>query len=302
MADQLTFHEAFPETWFEQQYNLRAHDPDYQDRILANWTSRSHDARARLRGTPSIRYGKGERQTLDFFPCTSPDAPTLIYFHGGYWQRGDKSIYSFLAEPFVEGGSHVVIAGYDLCPSVTVTEITRQARDAIAFVWRNAAELGVDRHRISVIGHSAGGHIAQMMMGTDWIAYDPHLPADFLTCGIPISPLSYLEPVRRTTSLNAAIRMTPQEAEEQSPMIANPPNTAAPQLVAVGGEETSEFLRQARLYVDAFTDGTRTIALHIVPDVDHLGIINRLADQDSTFHHRVRAMIFAPLEASHQSL
>ncbi|MEL7544248.1 MAG: alpha/beta hydrolase fold domain-containing protein, partial [Pseudomonadota bacterium] len=166
-------------------------------------------------------------------------------------------------------------------------------RDAVAYIWRNAGDLGLDRDRIGVIGHSAGGHITQMMMGTNWPVHDPSLPADLIKCGIPISPLSHLEPVRRTHGLNAALRMTADEAAEQSPVIHHPPRTSAPQLVAVGGGETSEFKRQAQMYVDAFADDRRPIELFTVPDVDHLGIINVLADRKSPFQARVLDMIFS---------
>jgi arylformamidase len=172
------------------------------------------------------------------------NAPTLVYVHCGYWQRGDKSIYSFLVSPFNDAGVNVVILGYDLCPTVTITRISEDAREAICFLWLEANALGINRNQITVMGHSAGGHITQMMMTTHWPVFDSALPADLVKAGIPISPLNYLEPVRLTEALNASLHMDPQEAYEQSPMTTqHPPITNAPQLV-VGGAETLEFHRQ----------------------------------------------------------
>ena len=283
MIDPLTFHEKFSLKDFDFQYNLRVKRPDYETTVIPNWVERSRVAREKLNTIVDQRYGEGEKQKLDVFRVKDPNAPTLVYFHGGYWQRGDKSIYSFLASPFNSEGVNFITVGYDLCPTVSITQISNQAREALEFIWRNAKSLGVNRDQITVMGHSAGGHITQMMMGTKWAEFSAGLPADLVTAGIPISPLSYLEPVRLTEALNAGIGMTVAEAESQSPMVAHPPSTNASQLVAVGGNETEEFHRQAQMYVDTFSSGDRSMEIYVVPDADHFDELNVLADLNSPF-------------------
>ncbi|MBT7731286.1 MAG: alpha/beta hydrolase [Rhodospirillaceae bacterium] len=283
MIDPLTFHEKFSLKDFDFQYNLRVKRPDYETTVIPNWVERSRVAREKLNTIVDQRYGEGEKQKLDVFRVKDPNAPTLVYFHGGYWQRGDKSIYSFLASPFNSEGVNFITVGYDLCPTVSITQISNQAREALDFIWRNAKSLGVNRDQITVMGHSAGGHITQMMMGTKWAEFSAGLPADLVTAGIPISPLSYLEPVRLTEALNAGIGMTVAEAESQSPMVAHPPSTNASQLVAVGGNETEEFHRQAQMYVDTFSSGDRSMEIYVVPDADHFDELNVLADLNSPF-------------------
>ena len=283
MIDPLTFHEKFSLKDFDFQYNLRVKRPDYEATVIPNWVERSRVASEKLDTIVDQRYGEGEKQKLDVFRVKDPNAPTLVYFHGGYWQRGDKSIYSFLASPFNSEGVNFITVGYDLCPTVSITQISNQAREALDFIWRNAKSLGVNRDQITVMGHSAGGHITQMMMGTKWAEFSAGLPADLVTAGIPISPLSYLEPVRLTEALNAGIGMTAAEADSQSPMVAHPPSTNASQLVAVGGNETEEFHRQAQMYVDTFSSGDRSMEIYVVPDADHFDELNVLADLNSPF-------------------
>ncbi|MDA8848166.1 alpha/beta hydrolase, partial [bacterium] len=130
MSDQLTYHLRFSPEEFDAQYNLRAARPDYEQTVIPGWVADSAAARATLDCTLDERYGTGEKQKLDVFRCGDASAPTLIYVHGGYWQRGDKSVYSFLAPPFVANGVNIVVIGYDLCPTVTITEISQQAREA----------------------------------------------------------------------------------------------------------------------------------------------------------------------------
>jgi len=274
MTDQLTFHERFTPDEFEQQYNLRLGRPDYEETVIPDWMARSDAARESLDCSLDVRYGEGPKQKLDVFRCGDSTAATLLYFHGGYWQRGDKSIYSFLAVPFVEAGVNVVIVGYDLCPDVTLTDICAQARDGVAAIYRNASEFGINPQRIVIMGHSAGGHITEMMMGTSWPILADDLPENLVTAGIPVSPLSLLEPVRLTAGLNAGIRMDEAEAESQSPMLNHQPVTNAPQLLVVGGAETDEFHRQSQMYVDAFSTAERKMELYVVPGVDHFDELN----------------------------
>jgi arylformamidase len=279
----LNYHTHFTPDEFDAQYNLRAGRPDYEVTVIPAWSSDSEAARANPDCSIDIRYGAGEKQKLDVFRSTDATAPTLVYFHGGYWQRGDKSIYSFIAPPFVAAGFNVVVVGYDLCPSVTITQISEEAREAMAFIWRSAHDLGINPDVINVMGHSAGGHITQMMMATDWPAFGEDLPADLIKSGIPVSPLSYLEPVRLTEALNAGIRMDQQEANAESPMTNHPPATNASQLVVVGGAETDEFHRQAGMYVDKYKTAKRKIGLYIVPEVDHFDELNVLVNPASPF-------------------
>lgn len=291
MNDHLTYHTRFTPAEFDAQYNLRAGRPDYEVTVIPGWTADSETARSNLDCSLDVRYGEGEKQKLDVFRCGDAKAPTLIYFHGGYWQRGDKSVYSFIAPPFVSAGMNVVIVGYDLCPAVTITHISQETREAMAHVWRNAGDLGINRDRITIMGHSAGGHITQMMMATDWPGFGNDLPADLIKAGIPVSPLSYLEPVRLTEALNTGIRMDAAEAEAESPMTNHPPVTNAPQLVVAGGAETDEFHRQARMYVEAYANSDRAMGLYFVPNVDHFDELNVLCDPDSAFFDQTCDML-----------
>jgi len=291
MTNYLKAHEGNTSSWFDAQYNLRAGRPDYEETVIPNWIKDSKKARENLNCTLDVRYADGDNQKLDVFLCGDKKAPTLIWIHGGYWQRGDKSIYSFLASPFVEIGANVIIVGYDLCPNVSMTRISEELREAVSFIWNNGKILGINRDKISVMGHSAGGHLTQMMMATDWPARDSAFPLDIIKAGIPVSPLSYLEPVRLTLALNANLQMDAIEANLESPMTNHPPHTNAPQLVVVGGAETDEFHRQSEMYVNSFKTQQRMIEMYVVPDVDHFDELNVLADQESTFFKKVCAMI-----------
>lgn len=267
----------------EAQYNLRARRPDL-DEVIEGWLARSASLRTASKVSVNLPYGPGERDNLDLFPGADPDSPLLVYIHGGYWQRGDKSIYGFVAEPFVKHGVAVAIINYNLCPAVRIGEIAPQVCRALAWLWQSGPDHGYSREQIHVMGHSAGGHLAAMVMTTHWPGIDASLPADLVKSTIPISGLYELEPLVHT-SINGEPKMNLEEARTESPLSLQIA-TSAPQLVVVGGSETDEFHRQADLYCETFGSDGRVMERYTEPEVDHFDVLNRLADESSEFFQR----------------
>jgi arylformamidase len=111
---------------------------------------------------------------LDIFPSQTPvkekGAPVVIFIHGGYWRSLDKMDHSFVVPPFTAQGACVLVPNYALCPAVTIPDIAMQMVKATAWAYRNVHRFGGDPSRISVIGHSAGGHLAAMLLTCDWQA------------------------------------------------------------------------------------------------------------------------------------
>lgn len=122
----------------------------------------------------------------------------------------------------------------------------RQCRAALAWTWRNAASFGGDPDRLSVSGHSAGGHLTAMLLATDWTREG--LPPDPLRFACPISGLFDLGPFPHSF-LQPVLRLDATEVARNSPILLEP-RGRCPVLVAVGADETSEFRRQSRDYAD----------------------------------------------------
>lgn len=273
----------------EAEYNLIARrGPDFPD-LVERWMARSAAHREASGAKVDLSYGDGEREKFDFFSSGQKGRPVVIYIHGGYWQRGDKAMYSFVSESFIKHGVSVAVINYNLTPSVRMGQIPPQICKSVAWIWHHSDALGVDRDSLFVMGHSAGGHLTALMMATDWPAYDAALPVDIVRGGIPISGLFELEPLVHT-SINEGPQMDVAEARVESPTF-RPPLTDAPQLVVVGGAETREFLRQSDGYVSKFQTDKRIMERYDVPDADHFDELERLAEADSVFFEKCMAMI-----------
>jgi arylformamidase len=268
----------------EQAYNNMARRPDAPE-LLQGLEDRSAAYRQQADAALDCRYGDDERERLDLFRCGEAGAPLLVYIHGGYWQRGDKSMYSYLAEPFNAAGIDVAIVGYPLCPQVSMTRLVASIRAALAWLARNAGELGANSARINLCGHSAGGHLTAMALATNWPDLGDDLPADLLKSAIPISGLFRLEPLLATT-ISHQLNLEPAEVETLSPV-----NLAvigdAPMLVVVGGGETPAFFGQADDLVAAWSRPGLAIERHDDPGADHFDVVVHLGDPASTMSRRV---------------
>jgi arylformamidase len=264
--------------WFDAQYNNRARIPEHPA-ILAHWAEASARAYERPGWVCDLAYGDDASERLDILSATHPGAPVLVYIHGGYWRALDKRDQSFVAPPFADAGSMVVLLDYALCPAVTMERIVLQLVGALAWVHRHAASHGGDPRRIVVAGHSAGGHLATMLLACDWRAVSPDLPADLVKSALSISGIYELEPLRHAPFLAADLGLTAASALRLSPAFMPAPQRGSLATV-VGGNESEEFLRQADLIAQAW--GARVVAAERIAKRNHMDVLNELADPRST--------------------
>ena len=145
--------------FLNRMYNNRALVPEHAVHF-SRWAETSAAARRRQACTLDIPYGQRPLEKLDVFAAASSHAPVMVFIHGGWWRSLDKSDHSFVAPAFTDSGACVVMPNYELCPAVTIPQIVMQTVAALAWTWRNIARFGGDPQRISVVGHSAGGHLA----------------------------------------------------------------------------------------------------------------------------------------------
>jgi arylformamidase len=266
----------------EREYNLRAAFPDHPQ-WFARWARESADARARLDARLDLRYGSGPKQTLDLFPAENPRG-ALLFIHGGYWRALDKSDHSFVAPPLVAEGIGVAVINYDLCPDVDIGRIADECREAATWLESEGARCGVPAQRLVVSGHSAGGHLAAMLIA------DQGGGAPGLIGGAAVSGVFDLEPLV-SVSFNADLRLDASRARALSPIHMRP-RAPVPLLLAVGGAETSEFIRQSRLLWERWPE-CRPAGLGgplTIPSRHHYAVLSELGDPQSELVHETLAL------------
>ncbi len=248
--------------------------------IFDRWRARSDASAAKRPCIVDIAYGPSEMEKLDIFPSADPDGPILIYIHGGYWIWKDKVDFRFVAEGVVDAGVNLVVINYALTPHVTMDEIIRQVRAAVAFTWKNAG--GVipgNRNRIFLAGHSAGGHLTAIAASTHWQSFDAALPPEIVAGGVAISGLYDLEPIR-LSYLNETVGLDEPMAWRGSP-IYQTKMEMPPLTLVCGGGESDEFKRQQRNYAATLERGGAIVPTLEIGDLHHFAVIETIAEPGS---------------------
>lgn len=266
--------------FFERQYNARASIPEHPE-IFARWAEESARVRASAECALDLRYGKGEKQTLDLFASRGRSRALLAYFHGGYWRSLDKSDFSFLAPALTAMDASVAVVNYDLAPQVSVGRIVEEARAAVVWLLEHGADYGAHPARLYIAGHSAGAHLAAMLFATAWGKDVPGLPPNVIKGGIAVSGIYDLAPLVET-SMNADIRLSTESAREWSPAYLEP-QVRAPLVLAVGGDESSEFRLQTELLAERWKDAVEVRQVPL-PGCHHLNVIEQLGVAGSPLH------------------
>ena len=263
---------------YEAEYNNRRRVPEHEA-IATRWAAASAAWRNEADLLADQAYGPGERHRYDLFRARgAAKAPLVVYIHGGYWQRGDRTEYSFVAETLVRKGATVVLPSYTLCPEASVADIMEEMRQFLRALWERM------NRRPVVVGHSAGGHLAAAMLATPWSDYG--VPADLVRAAYAISGVFELEPLI-PTSLNEALQLTPEAARGASPLLWPPPPADRTLVAAVGGAESQEFLRQSLDIAATWSAAGVKAECVVVPNANHFTVVDELTRSESAMVHRV---------------
>lgn len=237
--------QPLPDTQVEG-YTLRELGRQYSPRLQADmkalfrqWSRDGEAFRARHGGV-DLAYGPGRFETLDLYrPAGASRAPVFVFIHGGYWQASDKVQHAQFAQGLLDAGFAVAMPNYGLAPDTPLEECLAQNIVALNFLVREADALGLDASRLHVSGHSAGGHLAAMVLCTQDA---PPIASALLLSGLyDLKPLGHL-PLGRLLGLDDAGR-----AERLSPLAHPRPSTPCIALAVGEGESDAFKAQSARL-------------------------------------------------------
>jgi arylformamidase len=288
-----TGYREFQQEEMEYQYNPRESVPEYPQ-LAKKRAEQSRRVRESAKSWLGVPYGSSPREKLDIYPADQPGGPVLIYIHGGYWRSGSKEDNCNFVPVFTKRGASVVLVEYDLCPSVTISDIVRQTRSAIVWVYRNILRYSGNPSKIYLSGHSAGGHLTAMALAHDWTSEG--LPRDLIKGAVASSGVYDLDMVMRI-SVQEQVKLTPELAQENSPFV-HPPLPICPVIVAVGGAEPKGWQQMSEDFFKLCKQRGVDCEYLIIPGANHYTMSEHLADADSPLAQAMlRQMNLQPADA-----
>lgn len=226
----------------DRQYDQRAWAPNAIE-LINRYGADSAAVRQRVGEPETYDYGDTRAESLDLFRTHRAPAPIHVFIHGGAWRLLSARDSAFPAETFARAGAHYVALDFALLPVVALDRMVDQVRSAVAWLYRHADQLGGDRNRIFVSGHSSGAHLAAAVATTDWKARFGQ-PQDVVKGALCCSGIYDFEPVR-LSARNDHLQLDAALVETLSPL-RHVANIRCPVAVGVGEHESDEFKRQAR--------------------------------------------------------
>lgn len=263
--------------YYSEQYNARASIPEHPY-IFTRWIEQSAQVRRRHAGLFDLMYGDSAGERLDLFPTRLANAPLLVFIHGGWWRSLDKSDFSLLAPTFTDAGINVALLNYSLVPEASIEEILQQQLRALAWLYKSAERYEIDAERIILAGHSAGAHLAAMLMTASWTTYDAALPENLIKAAALLSGVYDLTPLLQTDFVNRDLKLTEARILPLSPSLM-PLTRTIPFITAVGGLESDEFKRQTAMLEQSWS--SQHYANIELAESNHLTVCDALSEPNS---------------------
>jgi arylformamidase len=272
-------------------YNQAAWAPNAEE-IIAWYRDASLEAHRKL-ACRHLAYGEGPAERIDLFPAASPGAPLVVYVHGGAWRMLDRLDSAFAAEAFVGAGLNFAVLDFASIPATRLPEMVMQVQRGIHWLVDHADELGFDAHRLFVIGHSSGAHLAAAALTAD----TPHRIKAGMVAGAVCASGAYDLEGPMLSARGTYLDLTAAEIEIFSP-IRHAGKLDCPVLVAYGEAETDEYRRHARTFHEALQAAGKTSTLLLAEGQNHFEVSRQLAARDSVLFDKLSKVMPAFLNSS----
>jgi acetyl esterase/lipase len=230
----------------------------------------------------------GDRHRLDVYsPPDAASLPVVVFFYGGGWRSGDKRLFEHLGRAFAVRGIVAVVVNYRLTPEVRSPAHAEDCAAAVAWTAANIAARGGDPHRIVLMGHSAGAHLAALI-GVDSRYLEHHRFDPAAIRGVvPISGVYELPSHLETTVFTSAAQVREAFGDTDEQLAAASPQRHVrsglpPFLVIVAEGDPPGLRQQGRSFADSLRDAGVDVYYISVKERDHFSIVRRFGPSSDT--------------------
>lgn len=123
---------------------------------------------AQIRVAKDVGYTQEKEKVSNqlniYYPAdTVAKKGVVVFIHGGSWSSGKKETYWWLGRNLARKGLVAVLINYGLAPDQQYAQMAADCAAAVTWVSKNIALYGGNPERLFLMGHSAGGHLAELI-------------------------------------------------------------------------------------------------------------------------------------------
>ncbi len=222
----------------------------------------------------SVEFDPAHGLALDVFrPAsgTRSPAPVVVFLYGGSWRSGERDYYRFVGSALAKRGVLVIVPDYRKAPAAPFPAFMQDAARAVAWARDNAAANGGDPTRITLMGHSAGAHIAALL-GTDaqYLKAVGMVPRDLRGVIGLAGPYDFL-PIT-DPDIKEVFGAEPGWPRSQPVNFVD--GDEPPFLLIHGDADNTVWPRNSENLAAKLRGRKESVTLKIVPGVGHVGLVN----------------------------
>jgi arylformamidase len=250
----------------DDAYDQTVYAPN-RDYIRERRVANNQIAIGRIGKPDRVSYGPTEIEKVDIYKARTPNAPIMMYIHGGAWKGGSSSQVAYMAEVFINAGVDFIAIDFNNCTEVggSIFPMVDQVRRAIGWAYKNAKSFGGDPERIYVTGHSSGGHLSGCVAITEWEKMG--LPRNTVK-GLLLGSGMYDLKAPRLSKRSKYVAFTDEMEHELSPQ-RHIDRIHTPIIITYGSLETPEFQRQGRDFHAALVKAGKPVKLYVGTAYNH---------------------------------
>lgn len=227
--------------------------------------------------TAGIPYGPGERQRLDVYvpEALSRPAKVVVFYYGGAWRGGNRGYYRFVGQALAAEGAIVVVPDYRVYPEVQFPAFVEDAALALRWVQDNIGGMGGDADDLWLIGHSAGAHIAALLITDDRYLGAAAVERERVQGFVGLAGPYAIDPLRyRTTRPAFAALTVPDPAQPITHVDGDEP----PMLLLHGGGDGTVWPINSHAFADRVKAAGGRAEVVEYPEVGHIGLVLALSE------------------------
>lgn len=239
-----------------------------------------------------------QKHLLDlYWPAVRENCPVLVFIHGGTWISGSKDLYIELGKNFAAKGVTTAVINYRLGDVASYNQMAADCAAAVKWIHEHAKQYHGNPDRVSVMGHSAGGHLAAL------ITLDPdyfkalHTPNPIKGCllidafGLNIdtfiqSPLAYMY----RSSVARVFTSDPVQWKKASP-VNHVEQNKVPFYIVTGTNSYPFLVQDNMLFTDRLRMVNKQVVYETMPGKNHQEMVTQFAHPGNVLYEKIPGFI-----------